>query len=163
MLVESGNVRKRRTPTTHDEPPPQHSIQRETSSITQARMPSPYYNINTKFNEQQQSLLNEKKISQLEDDEKIFLLRREIDNLKGQLRSAPAKTVSSYQLSHHYTRQAAVLSAVLVVCLALVARFKKSRRPSSFSDADASSLAVEMQDAHTYNAPQDTRSTIEFA
>jgi hypothetical protein len=115
-----------------------------------------------KFSKQQD--LAQKRISDLEDHEKIYMLKKEIDNLRKQVREsgalqAPQSTASATpQIDEQgfcgrtgFCMGAPMLTIVLVLGLALVVRWR--RRTTRKAHAPEMTLQFELQDAHDYEAP----------
>jgi hypothetical protein len=126
-----------------------------------------------------QKELTNKKASKLEDHEKIYLMKKEIDNLRnvirkqngGSLKSATTSatstatsllsTSSSSSVFGSSFAKAPVLGMFLVVGVLFVAVWRKRRQSFRFSRLVSSrtnenpeySMTFEMHDAHDYEAP----------
>jgi hypothetical protein len=107
----------------------------------------------------QQGLAN-KKVSQLNDKEKVYLLKRQIDDLRTQVRVngaiQPAPSSTNAGMCQSSLCRAPMLSLFLAVGVMLVARWRR-RRPSSVSllrRAPEVTLQFELPDAgYEYEAP----------
>jgi hypothetical protein len=112
----------------------------------------------------QQELAN-KRPKDLEDHEKIFLLKREIDNLRSQVKDTGVvqEGIPSSSMSEQVSNQgfcssgfcrAPMLTIFLALGVAMLARWR--RRQSVFhqtAQAPELTLQFELQDAHEYQAP----------
>jgi hypothetical protein len=124
-----------------------------------------------------QKELAAKKISDLEDHEKIFLLKREIDNLRSQLKETKSTTSSNNRgMCSSGLCRIPLLSMFLVVGVLMVTVWRKRRsvyyrytRASSFltdseqvnANPTATGLQFELQEAsHVYAPP--SSGTIQF-
>jgi hypothetical protein len=118
----------------------------------------------------QTDLVN-KRHSDLEDNERIYLLKREIDNLRGHIRKsgvivdeaavaavAPptTRTAANGGRCTNPMCRAPLLTVMLVVGLAMIAKWRRRRSTTTSSTANRTpevTMHFELPDAHDYEAP----------
>jgi hypothetical protein len=126
--------------------------------------------INDNSFSKQTDLVN-KRHSDLEDDERIYLLKREIDNLRGQIRKSgviidetavaavvppTTRTASNGGRCTSPMCRAPLLSMMLVVGLAMIAKWRRRRTTTASTIANRApelTMHFELPDAHEYEAP----------
>ncbi len=98
----------------------------------------------------------------MDDQEMIFHLKKEIDNLRNQVREAnggslnpPSSQSSSAQATGMASYSFPILSLVLLLAVVVVARWRKrGYQYSGISRSSEMTMTFELQDAHDYALPE---------